>query len=55
MREPVDVESLPEPVRQNIETIIQLETEHGRTIPTHHRIIKRIAATSNNDSLLDGL
>jgi uncharacterized membrane protein len=39
-----DVESLPEPVRQNIETIIQLETEHGQNIPRHHRVLERIAA-----------
>lgn len=49
-----DVESLPEPVRQNIETIIQLETEHGRTIPTHHRIIERIAATFGQPKFLYG-
>jgi uncharacterized membrane protein len=47
-----DVESLPEPVRQNIETIIQLETEHGRQIPTHHRVIERIAASFGQPKFL---
>jgi uncharacterized membrane protein len=49
-----DVESLPEPVRQNIETIIQLETEHGRTIPTHHRAIESIAASFGQPKFLYG-
>jgi uncharacterized membrane protein len=47
-----EVEALPEPVRQNIETIIQLETEHGRQIPTHHRIIERIAASFGQPKFL---
>jgi uncharacterized membrane protein len=46
------VESLPEPVRQNIETIIQLETEHGRQIPTHHRVIERIASSFGQPKFL---
>ncbi len=49
-----DVESLPEPVRQNIETIIQLETEHGKNIPVHHRAIERFAAGFGHPRFLYG-
>ncbi len=49
-----DVESLPEPVRQNIETIIQLETEHGKNIPTHHRALERIAGSFGDPRFLYG-
>jgi uncharacterized membrane protein len=38
------LETLPEPVLRNIETIIQLETDHGKTIPIHHRILESVAA-----------
>ena len=40
-----EIESLPEPVQRNIATIIQLETEHGQTIPLHHQILERVAAS----------
>lgn len=38
-----ELEDLPAPVLRNIETIIELETEHGRKIPAHQRAIERIA------------
>jgi uncharacterized membrane protein len=38
------LETLPEPVLRNIETIIQLETDHGKTIPIHHRLLESVAA-----------
>ena len=40
-----EIESLPEPVQRNIETIIQLETEHGLKSPFHHQILERVAAS----------
>jgi uncharacterized membrane protein len=46
--------ALPEPVRQNIETIIQLETEHGKNIPAHHRILERIATSFGQPAFLYG-
>ena len=49
-----EVESLPKPVRQNIETIIQLETEHGKNIPAHHQIIERFAAGFGHPRFLYG-
>ena len=49
-----DVESLPEPVRQNIETIIQLETEHGKNIPAHHRALERVAGSFGDPRFLYG-
>jgi uncharacterized membrane protein len=48
------LEVLPEPVRQNIETIIQLETEHGKNIPTHHRILERVATSFGHPAFLYG-
>ena len=48
------LEDLPEPVRQNIETIIQLETEDGKNIPTHHRILERIATSFGDPRFLYG-
>jgi uncharacterized membrane protein len=48
------LEDLPEPVRQNIETIIQLETEDGKNIPTHHRILERIATSFGHPRFLYG-
>ncbi len=49
-----DVESLPEPVRQNIETIIQLETEHGKNLPAHHRALERVASGFGHPRFLYG-
>ncbi len=48
------LESLPEPVRQNIETIIQLETEDGKSIPAHHRLLERVAASFGHPKFLFG-
>jgi uncharacterized membrane protein len=48
------LESLPEPVRQNIETIIQLETEDGKNIPAHHRILERVATSFGHPKFLYG-
>ncbi len=48
------LEALPEPVRQNIETIIQLETEDGNNIPAHHRTLERIAAGFGHPKFLYG-
>jgi uncharacterized membrane protein len=48
------LETLPEPVRQNIETIIQLETEDGKNIPAHHRILERIATSFGHPGFLYG-
>ena len=48
------LESLPEPVRQNIETIIQLETEDGKNIPTHYRILERVATSFGHPKFLYG-
>ena len=40
-----EIESLPEPVQRNIETIIQLETEHALKSPVHHQLLERVAAS----------
>ncbi len=48
------LESLPEPVRQNIETIIQLETEDGKNIPAHHRTLERVATSFGHPKFLYG-
>ncbi len=48
------LETLPEPVRQNIETIIQLETEDGRNIPAHDRILERVATSFGHPKFLYG-
>jgi uncharacterized membrane protein len=49
-----DLESLPEPVLRNIETIIQLETDHGKTIPIHHRLLESVAAGFSQPRFLYG-
>ena len=49
-----ELESLPEPVQRNIETIIQLETEHGQKIPFHHQILERVAAGFSQPKFLYG-
>jgi uncharacterized membrane protein len=48
------LETLPEPVLRNIETIIQLETDHGRTIPVHHRLLEQVAAGFSQPKFLYG-
>ena len=49
-----EIESLPEPVQRNIATIIQLETEHGQTIPLHHQLLERVAASFAQPKFLYG-
>ncbi len=51
-RDITEIEALPETVQRNIETIIQLETDRGRAIPTHHRVIERIAANIGQPKFL---
>jgi uncharacterized membrane protein len=48
------LEALPEPVLRNIETIIQLETDHGKTIPIHHRLLESVAAGFSQPKFLYG-
>ena len=49
-----ELEALPEPVQRNIETIIQLETEHGQKIPYHHQVLERVAAGFTQPKFLYG-
>ncbi len=49
-----EVDALPETVQRNIETIIQLETDRGRAIPTHHRMLERVAASFGQPRFLYG-
>jgi uncharacterized membrane protein len=49
-----ELESLPEPVLRNIETIIQLETDHGKKIPIHQRLLESVAAGFSQPRFLYG-
>ncbi len=48
------LESLPEPILKNIETIALLETEHGQNIPPHQQILERVAAVCGQPRFLYG-
>ncbi|MFM2304717.1 MAG: hypothetical protein RLZZ135_2129 [Cyanobacteriota bacterium] len=49
-----NLQSLPESILKNIETIIELETEHGRNIPTHQRMLERAATVCGKPRFLYG-
>jgi uncharacterized membrane protein len=38
-----NLESLPDPILRNIEKIVDLETKYGRNVPTHQKILERVA------------
>ena len=48
------LETLPEPILKNIETIALLETEHGQNIPTHQQILEQAAAICGQPRFLYG-
>jgi uncharacterized membrane protein len=48
------LETLPEPILKNIETIALLETEHGRNIPLHQQILEGVAAVCGQPRFLYG-
>jgi uncharacterized membrane protein len=49
-----NLESIPESILKNIETIIELETEHGRNIPAHQRMLERAATVCGKPRFLYG-